>query len=233
MTDTIAAVSTPPGRGGIGIVRVSGPRAARLAKSVVGRLPEPRVATAARFLAGDGETLDSGIALWFPGPRSCTGEDTLELQGHGGPAVLDRVAGRVFSLGARPARPGEFTERAFLNGKLDLAQAEAVADLIDAATHEAARLARRSLDGALSERVNRAVAGLVEIRTFLEGSLDFPDEEVPELPEALLSGRLDRVRAEVAAARGSAARGNLLREGFGVAIVGRPNVGKSDRKSVV
>ena len=227
MTDTIAAVSTPPGRGGIGIVRVSGPRAARLAEDVVGRLPEPRVATAARFLAGDGETLDSGIALWFPGPRSCTGEDTLELQGHGGPAVLDRVAGRVFSLGARPARPGEFTERAFLNGKLDLAQAEAVADLIDAATHEAARLARRSLDGALSERVNRAVAGLVEIRTFLEGSLDFPDEEVPELPEELLAGRLDRVRAEVAAARGSAARGNLLREGFGVAIVGRPNVGKS------
>ena len=227
MTDTIAAVSTPPGRGGIGIVRVSGPRAAQVARDVVGRLPEPRAATAARFLAGDGETLDSGIALWFPGPRSCTGEDTLELQGHGGPAVLDRVAGRVFSLGARPARPGEFTERAFLNGKLDLAQAEAVADLIDAATHEAARLARRSLDGALSERVNRAVAELVEIRTFLEGSLDFPDEEVPALPEALLTERLDRVRAAVAAARGSAARGNLLREGFGVAIVGRPNVGKS------
>ena len=227
MTDTIAAVSTPPGRGGIGIVRVSGPRAAQVARDVVGRLPEPRAATAARFLAGDGETLDSGIALWFPGPRSCTGEDTLELQGHGGPAVLDRVAGRVFSLGARPARPGEFTERAFLNGKLDLAQAEAVADLIDAATHEAARLARRSLDGALSERVNRAVAELVEIRTFLEGSLDFPDEEVPTLPEALLTERLDRVRAAVAAARGSAARGNLLREGFGVAIVGRPNVGKS------
>ena len=227
MTDTIAAVSTPPGRGGIGIVRVSGPRAARVAREVVGRLPEPRAATAARFLAGDGETLDSGIALWFPGPRSCTGEDTLELQGHGGPAVLDRVAGRVFSLGARPARPGEFTERAFLNGKLDLAQAEAVADLIDAATHEAARLARRSLDGALSERVNRAVAELVEIRTFLEGSLDFPDEEVPELPEELLTERLGRVRAAVAAARGGAARGNLLREGFGVAIVGRPNVGKS------
>ena len=227
MTDTIAAVSTPPGRGGIGIVRVSGPRAAQMAREVVGRLPEPRVATAARFLAGDGETLDSGIALWFPGPRSCTGEDTLELQGHGGPVVLDRVAGRVLSLGARPARPGEFTERAFLNGKLDLAQAEAVADLIDAATHEAARLARRSLDGALSERVNRAVSELVEIRTFLEGSLDFPDEEVPELPEALLAGRLDRVRAEVSAARGSAARGNLLREGFGVVIAGRPNVGKS------
>ena len=227
VTDTIAAVSTPPGRGGIGIVRVSGPRAAQMAREVVGRLPEPRVATAARFLAGDGETLDSGIALWFPGPRSCTGEDTLELQGHGGPVVLDRVAGRVLSLGARPARPGEFTERAFLNGKLDLAQAEAVADLIDAATHEAARLARRSLDGALSERVNRAVSELVEIRTFLEGSLDFPDEEVPELPEALLAGRLDRVRAEVSAARGSAARGNLLREGFGVVIAGRPNVGKS------
>lgn len=227
MTDTVAAVSTPPGRGGIGIVRVSGPRAAEIARGVVGRLPEPRVATAARFLAGDGETVDSGIALWFPGPGSYTGEDTLELQGHGGPVVLDRVARRVCSLGARPARPGEFTERAFLNGKLDLAQAEAVADLIDAATHEAARLARRSLDGALSDRVSAAVAGLVEVRTFIEGSLDFPDEEVPELPEELLAERLDRVRAEVAEARGSAARGNLLREGFGVVIVGRPNVGKS------
>ena len=228
MTDTIAAVSTPPGRGGIGIVRVSGPRAGEVARAVVaGRLPEPRLATSARFLAGDGETLDTGIALWFPAPRSYTGEDTLELQGHGGPVVLDRVAGRVLSLGARPARPGEFTERAFLNGKLDLAQAEAVADLIDAATHEAARLARRSLDGALSERVNAAVAELVEIRTFIEGSLDFPDEEVPDLPEDLLAERLDRVRAGVAAARGTAARGNLLREGFGVVIVGRPNVGKS------
>ena len=208
-------------------MRVSGPRSGDVAKAVVRRLPKPRVATSARFLAGDGETLDTGLALWFPAPRSYTGEDTLELHGHGGPAVLDRVAGRVFSLGARPARPGEFTERAFLNGKLDLAQAEAVADLIDAATHEAARLARRSLDGALSERINAAVAELVEIRTFVEGSLDFPDEEVPDLPEDLLSERLDRVRAAVASAHGAAARGNLLREGFGVVIVGRPNVGKS------
>ena len=208
-------------------MRVSGPRAGELARAVVSGLPQPRVATSARFLAADGETLDTGLALWFPAPHSYTGEDTLELQGHGGPVVLDRVVGRIFSLGARPARPGEFTERAFLNGKLDLAQAEAVADLIDAATHEAARLARRSLDGALSERVNAAVAELVSIRTFIEGALDFPDEEVPDLPEDLLSERLDRVRAAVAAARGSAARGNLLREGFGVAIVGRPNVGKS------
>ena len=227
MTDTIAAVSTPPGRGGIGIVRVSGPRSGEVARVVVGRVPAPRVATSARFRAGDGEILDSGIALWFPSPHSYTGEDTLELQGHGGPVVLDRVAARVFELGPRPARPGEFTERAFLNGKLDLAQAEAVADLIDAATHEAARLARRSLDGALSERVNAAVAGLVEIRTFVEGVLDFPDEEVPDLPEDLLSERLDAVRGAVASARGAAARGNLLREGFGVVIVGRPNVGKS------
>ena len=225
--DTIAAISTPPGRGGIGIVRVSGPRASDMARAVVTRLPEPRVATSARFLAGDGETLDTGLALWFPAPRSYTGEDTLELQGHGGPVVLDRVAGRVFSLGARPARPGEFTERAFLNGKLDLAQAEAVADLIDAATHEAARLARRSLDGALSERVDAAVAELVEIRTFIEGALDFPDEEVPDLADDHIMERLGRVRAAVAAARGTAARGNLLREGFGVVIVGRPNVGKS------
>ena len=227
MKDTIAAISTPPGRGGIGIVRVSGPRAGEMARAVVSRLPEPRVATAARFLAGDGEALDTGLALWFPAPHSFTGEDTLELQGHGGPVVLDRVADRMFSLGARPARPGEFTERAFLNGKLDLAQAEAVADLIDAATHEAARLARRSLDGALSERVNAAVADLVHIRTFIEGALDFPDEEVPDLPDDLFPERLARVREAVAAARGTAARGNLLREGFGVVIVGRPNVGKS------
>ena len=227
MTDTIAAISTPPGRGGIGVVRVSGPRASDMARAVVSRLPEPRVATSARFLARDGEILDSGLALWFPAPRSYTGEDTLELQGHGGPVVLDRVAGRMFSLGARPARPGEFTERAFLNGKLDLAQAEAVADLIDAATHEAARLARRSLDGALSERIGAAVAELVEVRTFIEGTLDFPDEEVPDLPGDRLTERLGRVRAAVVAARGTAARGNLLREGFGVVIVGRPNVGKS------
>jgi len=227
MTDTIAAVSTPPGRGGIGIVRVSGPRAGEVARAVAGRLPEPRVATSARFLADDGETLDNGLVLWFPAPHSYTGEDTLELQGHGGPVVLDRVVGRVFSLGTRPARPGEFTERAFLNGKLDLVQAEAVADLIDAATHEAARLARRSLDGALSERVNAAVDELVAIRTFIEGALDFPDEEIPDPPTGLIEERLARVRQAVAAARGAAARGNLLREGFAVVIVGRPNVGKS------
>ena len=227
VTGTIAAISTPPGRGGIGIVRVSGPRAGEMAMAVVGRLPQPRVATSARFLAGDGETLDTGLALWFPAPHSYTGEDTLELQGHGGPVVLDRVAERIFSLGAHPARPGEFTERAFLNGKLDLAQAEAVSDLIDAATREAARLARRSLDGALSERINSAVAELVEVRTFVEGALDFPDEEVPDLPGDRLAERLDRVRAAVSVARGTAARGNLLREGFGVVIVGRPNVGKS------
>ena len=225
--DTIAAVSTPPGRGGIGIVRVSGPRTGEVARGVVKRLPAPRVATHARFLAGDGETLDTGIALWFPGPHSYTGEDALELQGHGGPVVLDRLMGRVFSLGARPARPGEFTERAFLNGKLDLVQAEAVADLIDAATEEAARLARRSLDGALSERVGSAVAELVRLRTFVEGALDFPDEEVPELPGKGLAARIDPVREAVADARAAAARGNLLREGFGVVIVGRPNVGKS------
>ena len=226
-TDTIAAVSTPPGRGGIGVVRVSGPRAGGIAKGVLRRLPEPRVATAARFLTEGGEALDDGIALWFPAPRSYTGEDVLELQGHGGPVVLDRVAARLFSLGARPARPGEFTERAFLNGKLDLAQAEAVADLIDAATEEAARLARRSLDGALSRKVEAAVSALVRIRTSVEGALDFPDEEVPEPSGGALAERITEVHAAVSAAREAAARGNRLREGFAVVIVGRPNVGKS------
>ena len=226
-TDTIAAVSTPPGRGGIGVVRISGPRAGGIAKGVLRRRPEPRVATAARFLGEDGEALDHGIALWFPAPRSYTGEDLLELQGHGGPVVLDRVAARLFTLGARPARPGEFTERAFLNGKLDLAQAEAVADLIDAATEEAARLARRSLDGALSRKVEAAVSSLVRIRTSVEGALDFPDEEVPEPSAGALVERIAQVRAEVSAAREAAARGNRLREGFAVVIVGRPNVGKS------
>ena len=195
MIDTIAAVSTPPGRGGIGIVRVSGPRSGEMAKAVVSRMPEPRVATSARFLAGDGEILDTGLALWFPAPRSYTGEDTLELHGHGGPMVLDRMARRIFSLGARPARPGEFTERAFLNGKLDLAQAESVADLIDAATHEAARLARRSLDGALSERGQCGGGRARADSDFHRGCSRLSDEEVPDLPGDLLAGRLDQVRA--------------------------------------
>ncbi len=226
--DTIVAVATPPGRGGIGVVRVSGPRAGAIARAVTGRTPAPRAALRARFLAADGEALDDGIALWFPGPHSYTGEDTLELQGHGGPVVLDRVAGRVLALGARAARPGEFTERAFLNGKLDLVQAEAVADLIDAATEEAARLARRSLEGALSERVEAAAAELVRLRAEVEGALDFPDEEdVPAPDGGALARGLEAVREALAGARAAAARGNLLREGFAVVIVGRPNVGKS------
>jgi tRNA modification GTPase len=225
--DAIAAIATAPGRGGVGVVRVSAGDVAAFAEGLLGRVPPPRHATYARFLAADGSTLDEGIALRFVAPHSFTGEDVLELQGHGGPVVLNLVLERCLELGARLAEPGEFSRRAFLNGKLDLAQAEAVADLIDAASTEAARAALGSLSGAFSARVTELVDGLTALRTLVEATLDFPDEEIDFLQAADAFGRLDALDASLAAVRAQARQGALLREGLTVVLIGQPNVGKS------
>jgi tRNA modification GTPase len=227
--DTIAAIATAPGRGGIGIVRVSGPGTgvAAISAGVVDRTLAPRHATAVIFRGASGEALDEGLALLFPAPRSYTGETVLELHGHGGPAVLRLVLARCLELGARLAQPGEFTQRAFLNGKLDLVQAESVADLIDAATATAARAAVRSLSGEFSRAIDAIVRGLIELRTVVEASLDFPDEDVGFVRDADTAGRLAALREQVARIIDRAAQGALLREGLAAVLIGRPNVGKS------
>ncbi|WP_018079217.1 tRNA uridine-5-carboxymethylaminomethyl(34) synthesis GTPase MnmE [Thiobacillus denitrificans] len=225
--DLIAAIATAPGRGGVGVVRVSGAEVAPLATAVLGRVPEARHATFARFVDGGGGVIDEGIALYFAAPHSFTGEHVLELQGHGGPAVLDLILQRCIELGARLAGPGEFTRRAYLNGKLDLAQAEAVADLIDAASGEAARSAVRSLSGAFSARIAELVEALTRLRMLVEATLDFPEEEIDLLQQADVFGRLDRIDASLAAVRAQAKQGALLREGVTVVLIGQPNVGKS------
>ncbi|MBT9541090.1 tRNA uridine-5-carboxymethylaminomethyl(34) synthesis GTPase MnmE [Thiobacillus sp.] len=225
--DLIAAIATAPGRGGVGVVRVSGPDVAPLARAILGRVPAPRHATFTAFFDADGSTLDEGIALLFAAPHSFTGENVLELQGHGGPVVLNLILQRCLQLGARLAGPGEFTRRAYLNGKLDLAQAEAVADLIDAASTEAARSAVRSLSGAFSARVHELLEGLTRLRMLVEATLDFPEEEIDFLQQADAFGRLDRIEAALAAVRAQARQGALLREGLTVVLIGQPNVGKS------
>ncbi len=227
--DTIAAIATPPGRGGIGIVRVSGPQVRAIAEGLLdgGRLPPPRRAAFRAFRDADGTVIDEGIALYFPAPRSYTGEEVLELHAHGSPVVLDLLLARACALGARPARPGEFTERAFLNGKLDLAQAEAVADLIDAANAAAARAARRTLAGEFSQRVAALVERLTDLRTYVEAAIDFPEEEVDFLSEAQLAERLQALAEDLARLRAAARTGTLLQEGMVVVIAGPPNAGKS------
>jgi tRNA modification GTPase len=225
--DLVAAIATAPGRGGVGVVRVSGADVAPLAVAMLGRLPVPRHATFTRFLDADGRVLDEGIALYFAAPHSFTGEDVLELQGHGGPVVLNLLLQRCIELGARLAEPGEFTRRAYLNGKLDLAQAEAVADLIGAASNEAARSAVRSLSGAFSARVNELLEALTRLRMLVEATLDFPDEEIDFLHDTDAFGRLDRIDSALAAVRSQAKQGALLREGLAVVLIGQPNVGKS------
>ena len=225
--DLIAAIATAPGRGGVGVVRVSGTDIAPLALAILGRVPAPRHATFSDFLDGDGRPIDEGIALHFAAPHSFTGENVLELQGHGGPVVLNLILQRCLELGARLAEPGEFSRRAFLNGKLDLAQAEAVADLIDAASTEAARSAVRSLAGAFSVRIAELVEALTHLRMLVEATLDFPEEEIDFLKQADAFGRLDQIDARLAAVRSQAKQGALLREGLTVVLIGQPNVGKS------
>jgi tRNA modification GTPase len=225
--DTIAAVATPPGRGGIGIVRVAGPAVPAVIAGVIGRELEPRRATRAVFRSESGEPLDTGLALYFAAPNSYTGEAVLELHGHGGPAVMRLVLARCLALGARLAEPGEFTKRAFLNGKLDLAQAESVADLIDAATTTAARAAARSLTGEFSREARALVDALVELRMLTEATLDFPDEDIDFLRAADAGGKLAAIRARLSQIVARARQGALLREGLSVVLVGAPNVGKS------
>jgi len=226
-SETIAAVATAQGRGGIGIVRVSGSGCRSIAEALLGRVPEPRVAELHRFLDATGEPLDEGIALYFPGPASFTGEDVLELQGHGGPVVMDLLLRRVLELGARAAEPGEFTQRAFLNDKLDLAQAEAVADLVDSGSAQAARAALRSLQGEFSSQVHDLAEAVLELRMWVEAAIDFPEEEVDFLGDRALDARLEFIRHRFAALAETARQGTLLRDGLTLVIAGRPNAGKS------
>jgi tRNA modification GTPase len=226
-SDTIVAIATPAGRGAVGVIRISGADAPRVAVALLGALPNPRVAQLCRFRDADGTALDEGLALYFPAPASFTGEHVLELQGHGGAFIVDSVLHRVLGLGVRMARPGEFSERAFLNGKMDLAQAEAVADLIDAGTTAAARAAVRSMQGEFSARIRDLQWQLTELRVHVEAAIDFPDEEIDFLPDPALQDRLSRVFAAFDSITAAARQGALLREGLNVVIAGAPNVGKS------
>lgn len=227
LADTIAAIATGLGRAGVGIVRVSGRGAAEIACRVTGKVPAPRVATLASFRGDAGDIIDQGLALYFPGPHSYTGEDVLELHGHGSPVALQLLLRACLSAGARIAEPGEFTRRAFEHGKLDLAQAESVADLIDASTEKAARSAARSLAGVFSAEVRRLAADLVELRALIEATLDFPEEEAGVLREHDVPGRMAALREALARVHSKARQGSLLRAGLHVVLAGRPNVGKS------
>lgn len=225
--DTIAAIATAPGSGGIGIIRVSGPASKAIAQGVLGDCPPPRHAAYLGFNEADGTLIDRGIAIYYAAPHSYTGEDVLELQAHGGPALMQLLLARCIALGARQAEPGEFTRRAFLNDKLDLAQAEAVADVINAATAEAARSAVRSLCGEFSQRINDLLSSLVDLRMYVEACLDFPEEEIDFITQGRVSEKLAHIEAELESVFSGAKQGNLLREGIQVVLVGQPNVGKS------
>ena len=225
--DTIAAVATAPGYGGIGVIRVSGPRSADIARAVLGVLPSPRHALLADFMDQSGVVLDHGIAIFFPGPASFTGEDVLELQGHGGPVVLDLMLEVILALGARLARPGEFSERAFLNGKMDLVQAEAIADLIHAGASNAARAAVRSLTGEFSRLIHALVESITRLRIHVEAAIDFPEEEIDFLADATISRSLRAITADLQGILQNAEQGRLVREGVNIVLAGKPNTGKS------
>lgn len=225
--DTIVAVATASGRGGVGVVRISGKLTTDILRAICGKLPAARYAQFSHFRDASGEVIDSGIALYFPGPASFTGEDVTELQGHGSPLVMQRLCLRAIELGARMARPGEFSERAFLNNKMDLAQAEAVADLIESSTEQAARSAMRSLQGDFSKRINAFLDELTHLRMYVEASIDFSDEEIDFLAEAQVDQQLLTLLSTLDGITGSAHQGRLLREGISVVLAGQPNAGKS------
>ncbi|MBA1288049.1 tRNA uridine-5-carboxymethylaminomethyl(34) synthesis GTPase MnmE [Pseudomonas japonica] len=225
--DTIAAIATAQGRGGVGIVRVSGADAKRIADEILRRPLVPRYAHHGAFHGERGEVVDEGLAILFQGPNSFTGEDVLELHGHGGPVVLDMLLRRCTGLGCRLARPGEFSERAFLNDKLDLAQAEAIADLIEASSEQAARNAVRSLQGAFSQRVEALTEALIQLRIYVEAAIDFPEEEIDFLADGLVLAKLEAVRDSLATVLAEASQGALVRDGMTLVIAGRPNAGKS------
>ncbi|MCP4695859.1 MAG: tRNA uridine-5-carboxymethylaminomethyl(34) synthesis GTPase MnmE [Gammaproteobacteria bacterium] len=229
--DTITALATPPGRGGIGVIRISGPRVPHIAREILGYLPGPRYAAFSDFLDARGPIdhgpIDQGIALYFPAPASFTGESVLELQGHGGAVVMDRLLKRVLALGARLARPGEFSERAFLNGKIDLVQAEAIADLIDSVSLQAARSAIRSLQGEFSAKINELAENTARLRSFVEAAIDFPDEEIDFLENARVAEKISQLLDSLDTVLDKARQGYLLKEGMHLVIIGRPNVGKS------
>ena len=225
--DTIAAIATAPGRGGVGIVRLSGSRALAIGETLTGQSLEPRHAHFSQFNDAAGETLDSGIALFFPGPHSFTGEDVVELQGHGGPIILDLLVNACVAAGARPARPGEFSERAYLNDKLDLAQAEAIADLINSTTEQAARNANRSLQGAFSREITTLVELVTRLRVYVEAAIDFPEEEIDFIQDGQVRQQLLDIISQLQEVLAQARQGALLQEGMKLVIAGRPNAGKS------
>jgi tRNA modification GTPase len=225
--DTIAAIASPAGRGAVGVIRVSGPLVPQIATGILGSLPAPRQARLSSFLDAQGKSVDEGLALYFPAPASYTGEHVLELQGHGGALIVDMVLRRLLELGCRMARPGEFSERAFLNGKIDIAQAEAIADLIDAGTTAAARAAVRSLQGEFSAWITELKSRITSLRVYVEAAIDFPDEEIDFLSDNALRERLAAVFAGFESITAAARQGALLREGLHVVIAGKPNAGKS------
>lgn len=227
MSDTIAAIATPPGRGGVGIVRVSGTKVKDICKSLINVIPPARFAKFSPFLNADGSQIDEGLSLYFAGPNSFTGEDVLELHAHGGPIVLDMLLRRITDLGARIAKAGEFSERAFLNNKMDLLQVEAVAELINASSEQAAVAAARSLQGVFSRKINDLVEGLIRLRLYVEAAIDFPEEEIDFLADTHVQNSLTALLEQVSEIYKQAKYGALLSEGINAAIIGQPNVGKS------